>query len=211
MPNSWTDKWDNRYRQPEYAYGTQPNAYFKTQLESLPVGKILLPAEGEGRNAVFAAQLGWEVVAFDLSAEGHKKAMLLAEENRVHFAYHVGDLSVLSFPTESFDALGLIYAHFPAAIKASYHRQLAQTLRVGGHIIFEAFSKRHLEYNTRNEQVGGPKDLDSLFSVEELRADFPNFMFLELQETEVELSEGKYHLGLGSVIRCVAKKMESRS
>ena len=81
MNNTWTDRWNDRYSSEEFAYGTAPNNYLKEQLEKLKTGSILFPAEGEGRNAVFAAKLGWKVSAFDISAEGKNKALKLAEAN----------------------------------------------------------------------------------------------------------------------------------
>jgi hypothetical protein len=81
MANTWTDKWNDRYAKSEFAYGEEPNNYLREQLEKLHKGKILFPAEGEGRNAVFAAKLGWTVSAFDISSEGQKKALQLAEKN----------------------------------------------------------------------------------------------------------------------------------
>ena len=86
------------------------------------------------------------------------------------------------------------------------HRSLDTYLRSGGVVIFEAFSKKHLDYVTKNERVGGPKDLAQLFSIEEVQADFANYDFTELAETEIELNEGIYHNGTGSVIRFVARK-----
>ncbi len=83
---------------------------------------------------------------------------------------------------------------------------LDQYLRKGGFIIFEAFSKKHLDYVTKNEKVGGPKDIESLFSIEEIKADFPGYSIIELQETEIELREGLFHNGTGSVIRFVGQK-----
>lgn len=79
-------------------------------------------------------------------------------------------------------------------------------MRSGGVVIFEAFSKKHLAYNTKNPKVGGPKDLDSLFSVEEIKADFPNYEIMELNEKEITLDEGFYHNGKGSVIRFLGRK-----
>lgn len=124
MNDPWTERWNERYRTDEFAYGEQPNHYLKEQLEKLAVGKILFPAEGEGRNAVFAAKLGWTVSAFDISVEGKNKAIRLAETNNVTVDYHVGELQTLNYKTEQFDAIALIYAHFPADIKSSYHRPL---------------------------------------------------------------------------------------
>ncbi|GAB3986034.1 class I SAM-dependent methyltransferase [Spirosoma daeguense] len=206
MNDTWTDRWNARYRSDEYAYGLQPNDYLKEKLQTLSVGKILFPAEGEGRNAVYAAKIGWNVSAFDISVEGQKKARQLADNNHVTLDYQVGELQTLPYVTDQFDAVALIYAHFPADIKSTYHRQLGQYVRSGGFIIFEAFSKKHLSYVLQDERIGGPRDIESLFSIDELTADFASFTFLELQEMEIELHEGLYHNGRGSVIRMLAQK-----
>lgn len=206
MANSWTDKWNERYAGDQFAYGEEPNRYLQEQLERLTPGTILFPAEGEGRNAVFAAKRGWTVFAFDISLEGQKKARQLAERNNVSVDYRVGELDTLQYKEEQFDAIALIYAHFPAAIKSRMHKTLDRYLRKGGTIIFEAFSKNHLQYLEKNERVGGPKDIDSLFSEDEIRTDFNNYDIITLKETEVNLQEGIYHNGLGSVIRFVGRK-----
>ncbi len=202
----WTSRWNERYSDEAFAYGEEPNQYLRAQLEKLPIGSILFPAEGEGRNAVFAAQLGWDVSAFDISQEGKNKAHLLAEKKGVAIDYQVGPLEGLNFETAPFDAIALIYAHFPAKIKSAYHQKLDTLLKKGGTIIFESFSKKHLAYVMADEKVGGPKDIDSLFSMEEIRADFPNYTIIELVEKDIELSEGLYHNGMGSVIRFVGVK-----
>jgi Methyltransferase domain len=206
MSESWTERWNGRYGKDEFAYGEQPNNFLKEQLEKLDPGTILFPAEGEGRNAVFAAKLGWTVSAFDISVEGKNKALRLAETNNVTIDYQVGELQTLNYNTEQFDAIALIYAHFPADIKSLYHKTLDKYLRNKGVVIFEAFSKRHIEYITRNEKVGGPKDIAMLFSSDELKLDFVNYEIIELAEKEIELSEGLFHNGIGSVIRFVGRK-----
>lgn len=206
MNDSWTDRWDERYSKDGFAYGEQPNNYLKEQLEKLNPGTILFPAEGEGRNAVFAATLGWTVSAFDISAEGKRKALLLAEAHKVTIDYRVGELQALNYQPGQFDAIALIYAHFPAAIKSLYHKTLDNYLRKNGIIIFEAFSKRHIDYIARNEKVGGPKDIAMLFSIEELKSDFAGYEIIELEEKEIELNEGSFHNGTGSVIRFVGRK-----
>ena len=206
MTDTWRQRWDDRYSKDEYAFGVEPNDYLKEQLAKLAPGTILFPAEGEGRNAVFAAKLGWTVSAFDISSEGKNKALLLAEANRVTIDYQVGELTALDYTPNQFDAVALIYAHFPADIKSAYHKLLDGYLRKGGIIIFEAFSKKHLAYKRDNEKVGGPADLASLFSIEEITADFEKYDMIELVEKEIELSEGLYHNGKGSVIRFVGRK-----
>lgn len=206
MEKNWKDRWDERYSNTEFAYGEEPNKYLKVQLDKLKVGTILFPAEGEGRNAVYAAKLGWEVFAFDISSEGKKKALQLATSNKVKIDYQVGELETLDYKVEQFDAIGLIYAHFPANIKSLYHNILDSYLRKGGVVIFEAFSKKHLEYVQNDEKVGGPKDIESLFSIEEIKSDFPDYDYEELAEMEIELNEGLFHNGKGSVIRFVGRK-----
>ena len=206
MTDTWTNRWNERYASAEFAYGEQPNQYLQEQLRSLEPGAILFPAEGEGRNAVFAATLGWQASAFDISVEGQKKARQLAVRHGVVVDYQVGEVDALGYQPAQFDAIALIYAHFPAAIKSQLHHQLDQYLRRGGTLIFEAFSKSHLAYVAANEKVGGPKDLDSLFSIEEIKTDFANYDVVELTEVEITLQEGLYHNGQGSVIRFVGRK-----
>lgn len=202
----WKERWNERYSNEAFAYGEEPNNYLKEQIQKLPIGTILFPAEGEGRNAVYAAKLGWTASAFDISIEGKNKAMKLAAKNNVSIDYHVGDLENQHFGIESFDAIALIFAHFPANIKSSYHQKFDTYLKKNGIIIFESFSKKHIEYVTANEKVGGPIDVDSLYSIEEITTYFPNYDILVLEEKEIELNEGLYHIGTGSVIRFVGRK-----
>ena len=206
MNDTWTERWNDRYSNAAFAYGEEPNNFFKEQIEKLKPGTILFSAEGEGRNAVYAAKLGWEVAAFDISEEGKNKALKLAEANNVKIDYKVGALETLNYQPEQFDAIALIYAHFPADIKSYLHKTLETYLRKDGIIIFEAFSKKHLEYLAINDKVGGPKDIESLFSIEEIKADFPNYEIIQLEEIEIELNEGLFHNGKGSVIRFVERK-----
>ena len=206
MNDTWIERWNDRYSKNEYAYGEQPNDFLRGEIEKLNPGAILFPAEGEGRNAVFAAKLGWNVSAFDISAEGKNKAIRLAEANKVTIDYQVGGLEKLNYKPEQFDAIALIYAHFPADIKSRYHRTLDKYLRKNGIIIFEAFSKKHIEYIAKNEEVGGPKEVAMLFSIDELKSDFANYEILELEEKEIELNEGVFHNGRGSVVRFVGRK-----
>lgn len=200
------EKWDERYKDPEFAYGKAPNVFFKEWLTQFTPGKILMPADGEGRNGVFAAQMGWQVQSFDLSTEGQTKALQLAKENGVSIGYTVGDFGQLDFEKESFDAIGLVYAHFPADKKAAFHKKLNGYLKPGGIIIFEAFSKQHLQYKKQDPKVGGPDDMAMLYSTEELAADFSNYDILLLSGAVPVLAEGKYHLGEGAVIRFVGRK-----
>ncbi len=210
MNKSWDkkykDMWNERYMDNDFVYGKEPNLFFKEWLQKFELGSLLMPADGEGRNGVYAAQLGWDVTSSDLSEEGKSKTLELAKEKQVKLEYIVGDFEELQFHKESFDAIGLIYAHFAAEKKSLLHQKLNDFLKPGGVIIFEAFSKAHLVYNRLNPKVGGPKDIDMLFSKAEIAADFENYEVLLLEEKEIILEEGKYHNGKSSVIRFVERK-----
>lgn len=200
--------WEERYRAPEFAYGTRPNVYFASCLQRLQPGKLFCPAEGEGRNAVYAASLGWQVEACDLSSEGRDKALHLAKEHQVSLqAYQVGDFGQLNYENESFDAVALIFAHFPPTLKADYYKKIGTLLKKGGHLIIEVFGKNHLNYQKEHPKVGGPQAEAALFSVDEILEYFPDFKFEVLEETEVDLNEGLYHIGKGSVIRAFGQKL----
>ncbi len=197
--------WNERYQQPEYAYGTKPNSFLESRLPDIPGQRILFPADGEGRNGVFAARKGWQVSSFDYSQTGREKALALAKSHEVDLEYEVADVRNLSYPLSSFDAIVLIFAHFPRPLKHFCHIQWNQLLKPGGHIVLEAFSKDHLLYN-QDGKAGGPRDEDMLYSVEEIIQDFPDYEKLVLEQTEVVLEEGLYHNGLSSVVRFVGKK-----
>ncbi|MDF2158549.1 class I SAM-dependent methyltransferase [Algoriphagus sp. CAU 1675] len=198
--------WNERYSAEAYAYGTEPNEFYREIIRNLEPGKVLFPAEGEGRNAVFAATLGWDVAAFDLSEEGKAKAEKLAESKGVNIDYRVGTLPELSYEDESFDVVVLIFAHFPPSIRSFMHSQLLALLKPGGLLVLEAFSKDHLQYNSKNPKAGGPKDLAMLYSEEELMQDFGGLEVIVKEEKIVALEEGEFHVGESSVIRFVGKK-----
>ena len=199
--------WNERYSENGFAYGDKPNKFFEQNLNTLYPGTILLAAEGEGRNAVYAAKNGWNVEAFDISHVGNFKANQLANKFGVTINYQIGDLISIKYKIAQFDVIALIYAHFQADMKSQYHMIIQEYLKPGGLIIFEAFSKNHLEYVTKNPMVGGPKDLNVLYSIEEIQNDFVDYHVKILNEEVIELNEGKYHIGLGSVIRFVAQKI----
>lgn len=131
--------------------------------------------------------------------------MQLAAKNNITIDYEVGSLEELQYTHEQFDAIALIYAHFPAAIKSSLHKALDKYLRKGGIIILKRSAKPSC-LPGKNENIGGPKDIESLFSTDEIRSDFANYEIIELVEKEIELNEGLYHNGKGSVIRFVGRK-----
>lgn len=203
-----SSEWNERYKDVEFAYGKEPNQFFKERLSRFNPGKILMPADGEGRNGVFAATLGWNVTSFDVSIEGRNKAMELAKEHGVTVEYTVGDFEELDFEKEKFDAIALIYAHFPAEKKSNFHKKLSEYLKPGGLIMLEAFSKSHLEFRKQDPRVGGPLDINVLYSKDEILRDFHNYEIILLEEEEVVLSEGKFHNGKSAVVRFVGRKIK---
>lgn len=199
--------WNERYKEAAYVYGTTPNRFFEQAINALPeVGTVLLAAEGEGRNAVFAAQKGWTVSAFDMSVEGQRKAMQLAQDKGVTINYLVSTVKEIDLDRREFDVLGLIYVHFPEEYRRMYHRKLAQAVKKGGTLILEGFSKQHKAMQEKNPAVGGPGQLSMLFDLAELKEDFKDFAFTVAEEQIVELQEGKFHLGEAAVIRLIGTR-----
>lgn len=199
--------WNERYAKKEYAYGTKPNEFFKEAFDKLHLkGKMLFPAEGEGRNAVFAAENACDVFAFDSSLEARNKALRLADGKGVTFQYQVGRMGSLNYSENSFDAIVLIFAHFPPATRNNYHEEFIRLLKPGAYLILEAFHKDHIFYNSSNPEVGGPKDRDLLYSEEELEEDFSILDTIQLDKKIVELNEGIYHKGVAAVIRYIGRK-----
>lgn len=193
--------WNKRYNTEEFVYGETPNKFVKQELAKLKPGKILFPAEGEGRNAVYAATLGWQVAAFDLSTVGKKKAELLASKHHVQIEYKITDFTGADYPENYFDALILTYAHIPTETRIDAHKKLTSYLKPGGILVLEAFSKKQIDKNT-----GGPNNIDFLFSEAELKSDFSQFSELKITETDTILDEGSFHQGKASVIRVIGKK-----
>jgi ubiquinone/menaquinone biosynthesis C-methylase UbiE len=201
------DFWEERYGAEEFAYGVEPNEFFKKGVQDLNLkGTILLPAEGEGRNAVFAAKNGLEVTCFDMSTQGKLKALKLANLNNVTIKYLVGEFSEMDFAENSFDVIALIYAHFPAEVKSKYHQIISKWLKKDGVLILEGFSKNQLEINKENKQSFGPKNIEMLYTTNEIKNDFSALETIELSEELIYLNEGIHHKGKGAVIRYIGKK-----
>lgn len=206
------DFWNSRYRAKEFAYGKSPNLFFKETIDRLSlIGTILLPAEGEGRNAVYAAKKGLNVLAFDISIEGKNKALELARSENVQIDYRTGELHQLNLEKSSFDAIALISAHFPANEKEELHKKLAQLVKPNGYIILEGFSVNNHALREKNPRVGGPANINMLFTLEEIKNTFKEFEIIELQEIEAELNEGLFHKGAASLIRFIGKKPTHKS
>lgn len=193
--------WNQRYSADEYAYGQEPNQFFKKSVENICPGKILFPGEGEGRNAVYAAKLGWDVVAFDRAEQGKRKAEKLAQQFEVNIDYQVVDADDVSFPENSFDCIVFIFVHLPEEKRRGFHQKMLSYLKPGGVVIFEGFEKKQVLLNT-----GGPKLESMLFSKLDLEEDFASLNIPVMEELITEISEGEFHQGSAQVIRFVGKK-----
>ena len=196
------DIWNERYGSDNYVYGKSPNVFFAEQLQKLDPGKLILPCEGEGRNALYAATKGWDVIAFDQSEVGKKKALELAHQNNTAIDYKISDALDFDVPKETVDAVALIYAHFPAAIRKKIHQKAIGWLKQGGLLIMEAFTPAQIKNHS-----GGPKEISMLYTEAMLQEDFRPMKIELLQSIQVELKEGNLHDGIAEVIRFVGRKI----
>jgi len=197
------EMWDERFGGQEYVYGKEPNRFFKEQLSLLSPGNLLMPAEGEGRNAVYAASRGWSVDAFDYSKSGYQKALSLAKEMDVKINYELSDFNTFHFKSSWYDAIGLVYFHVPGESRQIMHQKIIDSLAPGGKIILEAFHTSQLGNNT-----GGPQSLDFLFDEQKLKNDFKDLFIEKLEVYTATLDEGLYHQGEAHLIRFVGMKQE---
>jgi hypothetical protein len=195
------DFWNQRYNREDFVYGITPNAFFKQFIDTNKPGKLLLPADGEGRNGVYAALNGWEVDAFDYSKEAKKKALKLADKHAVQLNYTVEDFESVTLPENHYNAVALIYAHMPSDIRRNIHRKIIKSLKTGGMLILEAFSKEQMNYSS-----GGPRNIDMLYNPEDIKRDFEHLDITYLEQMTIHLDEGEHHQGEGNVIRMIAKK-----
>jgi SAM-dependent methyltransferase len=196
-------KWDQRYGEPGFAYGTAPNAFLVSAVHHLPpAGDVLCLAEGEGRNSVFLAQQGYTVTAVDSSAVGLQKAQALAAKNRTTITTKVADLSDYTIPTGSCAGIISIFCHLPQPLRKQVHEKVVNGLTPGGVLILEGYTPRQLELKT-----GGPPDKSLLMELEEIKEELTGLEFLHAVETEREIIEGRLHTGIGAVIQIIGKKV----
>ena len=195
------DFWDQRYSEPGFAYGMEPNAFFVEVLDSLTPGRLLLPGEGEGRNAIYAAGNGWEVSAFDQSIVARDKAREWAASMDLQFDYRLASMEEFFCPDPIFDLIAIIYIHLLPESRLQVHRQLSACLKPGGKIIMECFHKNQLRYGT-----GGPPIEELLYQENDIRSDFTALDIDLCEEQVLDIFQGKYHSGKSSVVRLIANK-----
>lgn len=193
--------WDERYSSYVTVYGDEPNAFFKEAIDRLAAGKLLLPGEGEGRNAIYAAKRGWHVDAFDFSESARVKALQRAAENDVTINYVTGDIEDIIIPVDTYEAVALIYLHLEEEARNKLHALAARSLKVGGHLILEAFSKDQVKNIS-----GGPRDKRLLYDLEDLKSDFKDLHITLAKHETIRLNEGPFHQGKADVVRLIATK-----
>lgn len=196
--------WDQRFAEPGYKYGLEPNAFLREQATRLaPVSRVLVPGDGEGRNGVWLAEQGHSVMSVDYSTVGLQKAQALAASRGVALTTELVDLADWAPASSAFDGVVLVYTHLPSAIRQPAHRRLARGLRAGGWLLLEAFHPEQLAHSS-----GGPKDVDMLYAPALLDDDFAGLLRCELSwHGEVQLAEGPGHQGLAHVTRWLGQRL----
>lgn len=194
------EEWNERYKTADYYFGTKPNEFFQTFIDSLPVGRILLPGAGEGRNAVYAAEAGWEVEAFDFSPVAREKALRLAKDKGVDIHYSLQQAPEINCKKDYYDVVALLFLHLPPAERKAFHQKVVQCLNPdGGNLYLLAFSEPF-----EGESPEGGAEEPVFYSSKELLEDFEGLHIDLLQEEEVELQEGRGHRGKAKVVKLMA-------
>jgi tellurite methyltransferase len=165
-------RWDKRFEKKGFALGKEPNPFLKKHIHFLPGGKALDIATGEGRNAVFLAQHGFEVEAVDISGKGLRKAQQLAREKGVKINTFAVDLDRFQIEEERYDLIANFYF-----LKRRLIPKIRKGLKGGGKVIFETYILEHRKLGT-----GGPKQAKYFLKPNELIRFFKNFRILFYRE-----------------------------
>lgn len=192
--------WDRRFADAAYFYGTEPNCFVAEQAARIS-GPVLSLGEGEGRNAVFLASRGLDVLGVDGSRTGLAKAQRLAAERGVSIRTLVADLAHYVPECGHYGTALSVFTHLPSALRLELAPRVEAALRPGGLLVMEAYAERQMARDT-----GGPKDLDMLMTADKLRAEFAGLQPLLLQEIEREVHEGQGHTGMAWVVQFVGQK-----
>jgi hypothetical protein len=193
--------WDERYAEPGFAYGDEPNDFLRAMAPRLPVGRTLCLAEGQGRNAVFLAGLGHKVTMVDWSVRGLERATMLAATRGVQVTTVQADLADYVIAPATWQCIVAIFAHFPPALRAAIHCAAANGLVPGGMFVLEAYTPDQPALGT-----GGPRDPDMLMTTDGLRGECRGLLFEYLAEQRRPVVEGPYHTGEAAVVQMLAVK-----
>ena len=195
--------WNQRYGETGLAYGPEPNRFVREYLDGKEPGRILFPCEGQGRNAIYAARLGWQVDAFDYSEVAQQTALGQASAAGVAINYNVQDILEYNAEPGIYDIVFLCYVHLKPEWRESVYPELIKGLKSRGELVMEAFTKTQLAYQSIS---GGPANESLLYTPEIVRKDFENLHEVYLEEFKTELNEGKYHVGPAHVLRYIGRK-----
>lgn len=194
--------WDARYDTEEYVYGRRPNDFLNDMADRLPQGgRVLCLGEGEGRNAVWLAQRGFEVTGIDASAVGLEKAQKLAREAGVEIETVHMDLAEADLGEARWDGIVSIFCHLPPALRKDVHARVVHALKPSGIFLLEAYTVRQLEYGT-----GGPPNAAMMMSLVDLGQELAGLAIEHGIETVREIHEGRFHAGQGAVVQLIARK-----
>jgi 2-polyprenyl-3-methyl-5-hydroxy-6-metoxy-1,4-benzoquinol methylase len=194
--------WDQRYSEVGFAYGKDPNDFLKLNSSAfIQGGKILCLCEGEGRNAIYLAQQGFEVTAVDSSTVGLTKAQAWAQSLNLIIQTIACDLNDYSLGEEKWDGIVSIFGHLPAPLRKSVHNKIITALKPEGIYLCEAYTPEQLKYNS-----GGPKDESMLMTEEILHEELGVLETMNKNKIEREIHEGKYHQGQSAVIQYMGRK-----
>jgi Methyltransferase domain len=194
--------WDERFSHAEPVYGDQPNAFLEAQASRFQRGmKLLVPADGYGRNGIWLARQGFSVHTVDLSPVGVERARKKAEAAGLAMTIERADLATWKWPEAEFDGVLAIFMHLPPEVRPKVHGAMLRAVKPGGLVVVEAFSAAQLRYSS-----GGPKQVELLYTAEMLRRDFAGAEALVLEERETQISEGAMHSGAAAVVDGVFRR-----
>jgi SAM-dependent methyltransferase len=195
--------WEKRYDAPEYLYGTEPNAFLKAQAGVLPkTGKALAVADGEGRNGVWLAEQGLDVLSVDFSPRAQAKAKALAARRGVAVRFIQADVTGWDWPEAEFDVVAVIFIQFSAPPeRRRIFAGIRQALKPGGLLLLQGYRVEQIAYNT-----GGPSEVENLYTEALLREEFGGFGKLDIKVHDSVVSEGSRHSGMAAVIDLVGWK-----
>ncbi|NBJ70888.1 MULTISPECIES: class I SAM-dependent methyltransferase [Clostridia] len=194
--------WDESFSEKEFVYGKIANAFVRSMNEVLAAGStVACFAEGEGRNAVYLAERGHHVTAYDQSNVGLQKTTQLAQEKGVTVKTVVKDLITESVPVQQYDAAVMVFGHVPKEKQSFFIDNMFKSLKTGGYFIFEVYSEDQLAYKS-----GGPKDKSMLYHPVDLLNWLGGHKWVHFYYGEAERHEGKRHSGLCHVVQAVVQK-----
>jgi len=194
--------WDERYSGEQLAYGEAPNGFLASVTGRFPSsGRALDIGAGEGRNALFLASCGLDVLAVDQSSVGMRKAERLARERGLGLRTQAVDLSDFDAEPESFDVVSSIFVHLPASLRSAVHQRIRSWLRPGGVFVLEAYAPDQLTRGT-----GGPKDPALLAPLEVIVGELEGLRIEHQSALVRDVTEGQFHTGEASVVQVLARK-----